>query len=90
MCSQSEDIKKSSLGRFLTNNINIRNSRRESALSSDTTDKMMFRKQTESAEAKKRNKSSVIKVKNDDISRIFQIFEGATVHNSIAVARAFT
>lgn len=50
----------------------------------------MFRKQTESGEAKKRTKSSVIKVKNDDISKIFQIFENATVTNSITVAKAFT
>lgn len=64
-----EERKKSSFGRLLTSN--IRSSVRGSALSSDHSDKINYRKQTDSGLTKRRNKSNVIKIKNDDVSKIF-------------------
>jgi hypothetical protein len=75
--------------RFLTSN--FKNSVRASSMSSEkSNDRMVFRKHTESGEAKRRNKSHQIKIKNNDIDRIFEIFEHASIQNSIAVAHAFT
>lgn len=50
----------------------------------------MLRKfNTESGEQKKRSKSSVIKLKNDDIKKVFELFEQASITNSLAIAHAF-
>ena len=65
---------------------------RGSVLSNNShTDKSFIRRTTESAEAKRKSyKANYIKIKNDDVSRVFHLFENATVQNSMVIARAFT
>ncbi len=44
---------------------------------------------TESVESRRREKANIIKIKNDDTKKIFELFEEATISNSIAIAKKY-
>lgn len=91
----NDNVKKLSLGPpNLREFTNIRSSMRGSVLSNNSrhTEKgSLMRKTTESAEARRKSfKANYIRVKNDDVGKVFQLFQNATVQNSMVIARAFT
>ena len=58
--------------------------------SEKSNDKLFFRRHTQSNNSKKKGKSNSVKIKNDDVSRIFSLFQHASIENSIVIANAFT
>ena len=69
---------------------NLRSSVRGSSISSEkSNDRMLFRRRTESGEGKKR-RTGQVRVRNDDVGRLFQMFEQASVQNSITIANAYS
>lgn len=77
------------INRFLTNN--IKNSVRGSQLSSENSNEKMiaFRRLNTESLDKKKMKSTVTRIKNDDVNKVFQLFENSSLENSVHIARAF-
>ena len=49
----------------------------------------MFRRANTEAVERRRIKSTVTKIKNDDVQKVFQFFEQSSLENSINIAHAF-
>lgn len=48
-----------------------------------------FRRLNTESLDKKKIKSTVTKIKNDDVNKIFQFFQNSSLENSVHIARAF-
>lgn len=75
---------------FLTNN--IKSSVRGSSVSSEVSNDRVFlrRFNTDLLDNRNRSKSNLVKIKNDNVHKVFDLFQRASVDNSLAIAQAFT